>query len=143
MLPMTPSSRSLRRVLSILVCGAALQVATVAQGGEAPAATYASVADLNKDLPNRAGSVLKLNPQKLTATEAKFYGCAFRDKKKWHAISLTDDKGASIIAYHARDSSDLEPEKDKDHKSNLMYAVLKAPTAKARCKVKQFELIDY
>jgi hypothetical protein len=128
------------------LCGTALLLGAPARAADEPAsaATYRSVAELVKDLPNRRGAVIKLNPKKLTASEAKFYGCAFRDKKKWLTFSLTDETGASLTAYQARSSaSALWQESDKDRSANLMYAVLKTPAAKARCKITQFELLSY
>lgn len=143
---MTSLLCSIRRSLLMALCGTALLLGGAARADDEPAAaaTYRSVAELVKDLPNHHGAVIKLNPKKLTATEAKFYGCAFRDKKKWLTLALTDETGASITAYQARSSkSVLWTESEKDRTSNLMYAVLKTPAAKARCKITQFELVYY
>lgn len=143
---MTPLHNSIRRSLLKALCGTALLVGAPARAADEPASavTYRSVAELVKDLPNHRGAVIKLNPKKLTASEAKFYGCAFRDKKKWLTVSLTDETGASVTAYQARTSTNvLWTESDKDRNANLMYAVLKTPAAKARCKITQFELVYY
>jgi hypothetical protein len=112
-----------------------------------PTKEYGAVADLVKDLPSHRGEVVKLLPEKLGAKRATFYGCAFADKKKWEALTLTDHKGTSITAYAANERR-VNPEQWKGNQCGpkcapLQYALLKAPAAGAKCKVSQFELLDY
>ncbi len=135
--------RSMAVLAVLLVTGLTTGLAAVAVAGEDPVPSETVAAKVLRARKGElAGKTVKITGT-LHTSAASFYGCAFRDRKKWQAVTLADDSGERVIAYCPRASTMLDCAELTTRGSKIMYAIVAVPAKATRCKQLQVELLSY